>query len=168
MLREECKSKMLLEARAFNGLIAYFLELDWLKEIDGKLALAEFRIEMNQTQRERVDELLARFAKQPTAPPSVKDCRQAVGEAVYQHLLERGSLVQVSEDVVFAKDDFQAMSAKIKACATGGSTISVAEARDIFQTSRKFILALMEYLDANGLTRREGDVRVWIAPDQDR
>jgi selenocysteine-specific elongation factor len=39
-------------------------------------------------------------------------------------------------------------------------TITVAQVRDRFTTSRKYALALMEYLDAQGLTKRVGDKRV--------
>jgi selenocysteine-specific elongation factor len=35
----------------------------------------------------------------------------------------------------------------------------VAEARDQFNTSRKYILPLMEHLDSNGVTVRDGDFR---------
>jgi selenocysteine-specific elongation factor len=38
--------------------------------------------------------------------------------------------------------------------------ITVAEVRDLFHTSRKYALALMEYLDAQKITRRIGDERV--------
>jgi selenocysteine-specific elongation factor len=36
----------------------------------------------------------------------------------------------------------------------------VAEVRDLFKTSRKYALALMEHLDASGVTKRVGDERV--------
>ena len=38
--------------------------------------------------------------------------------------------------------------------------ITVAEVRDIFSASRKYALALMEYLDQQRITRRVGDERV--------
>jgi selenocysteine-specific elongation factor len=38
-------------------------------------------------------------------------------------------------------------------------TLSAAEVRDHFGTSRRYVLALLEHLDAEGLTLREGDVR---------
>jgi len=41
----------------------------------------------------------------------------------------------------------------------GGGSITVAQVRDRFQTSRKFALALLEHLDATGLTVRIGDER---------
>jgi len=37
---------------------------------------------------------------------------------------------------------------------------SVAEVRDLLQTSRRYALALLEYFDQQHLTRRVGDMRV--------
>jgi len=38
--------------------------------------------------------------------------------------------------------------------------ITVAEVRDIFSTSRKYAVSLMEHLDEQKVTRRVGDERV--------
>jgi selenocysteine-specific elongation factor len=37
--------------------------------------------------------------------------------------------------------------------------MTVAEARDLLATSRKYVLPLLEHLDATGVTLREGDYR---------
>jgi selenocysteine-specific elongation factor len=39
------------------------------------------------------------------------------------------------------------------------TSITAAEVRDHFNTSRRYVLALLEYLDAQGITVREGDSR---------
>lgn len=39
-------------------------------------------------------------------------------------------------------------------------TITLAQVRDLFSTSRKYAQAFLEYLDAQGITRRVGDERV--------
>jgi selenocysteine-specific elongation factor len=41
--------------------------------------------------------------------------------------------------------------------------ITLARVRDITGSSRKFILPLLEYLDAKGFTRRAGEKRVLLA-----
>jgi selenocysteine-specific elongation factor len=38
-------------------------------------------------------------------------------------------------------------------------TVSAAQVRDHFNTSRRYVLALLEHLDEAGITVREGDVR---------
>jgi selenocysteine-specific elongation factor len=37
--------------------------------------------------------------------------------------------------------------------------VTAAEVRDHFNTSRRYVLALLEHLDATGVTVRDGDVR---------
>ena len=42
----------------------------------------------------------------------------------------------------------------------GRGRLTVAQVRDMFKASRKYALALMEHLDARGVTARVGDDRV--------
>lgn len=44
--------------------------------------------------------------------------------------------------------------------AAASQGLTVAEIRDVLNTSRKYVLALVAYLDANGRTRRRGDYRI--------
>ena len=47
-------------------------------------------------------------------------------------------------------------------------SITVADVRDAFGTSRKYALPLLEYLDKEHITRRNGDERVLLrAPGSD-
>jgi selenocysteine-specific elongation factor len=41
-------------------------------------------------------------------------------------------------------------------------TITLAQVRDMFGTSRKFAQALLEHLDGEHVTRRTGDMRVLL------
>ncbi len=38
--------------------------------------------------------------------------------------------------------------------------VTVADVRDMLNTSRKYVLALLAYFDKNGRTRRRGDYRI--------
>jgi selenocysteine-specific elongation factor len=51
------------------------------------------------------------------------------------------------------------MLARVRQVLGEKGTLTVAEARDLFGTSRKYVLALLEYLDTQGLTMRVGDER---------
>ena len=70
-----------------------------------------------------------------------------------------GILVEVAPDVVFRREDFQMMIAEIRKMIKQQGPITAAEVRDHFKTSRKYSLALLEYLDSIGVTIREGDYR---------
>ncbi len=51
------------------------------------------------------------------------------------------------------------MIVEIKEKLQDDGTITVAQARDHFGSSRKYMLAFLEKMDAEGITVREGDVR---------
>jgi len=68
-------------------------------------------------------------------------------------------LIKVSADVIFKKNTYAKMVETIRAELKNRETLSVAEVRDLFNTSRKYALAFMEHLDSLKITRRDGDVR---------
>ena len=74
-------------------------------------------------------------------------------------LIDQGQVVKVNESVVFAAAAYREMVAQITAHLEREGSITVAEARTLFDTSRKYILPLLEYLDQQRITRRVGDAR---------
>jgi selenocysteine-specific elongation factor len=77
---------------------------------------------------------------------------------LYAFALETGLLVQLSEDVVFRSVDYQTLVREIVTQLEGGPA-TVAQIRDRLGSSRKYVLALLEHLDHQGVTVREGDLR---------
>ena len=77
-----------------------------------------------------------------------------------QALLDQGRLVKVSDEVAFAPAAYAQMVAQIREFLAREGSITVAQARDLLQTSRKYALALLEHLDAQRVTRHVGDTRV--------
>ena len=102
---------------------------------------------------------LGRFSSNPYSTPSIKESQGEVGVEILTALIELGELVPVSQDVVFRKIDYDAMEAKVMAVLRQNGRITLGEVRDLFDTSRKYAQALLEHLDAIGLTIRSGDFR---------
>ncbi len=155
MPREELKSRLKLAPRLFNAALKR-LELT---ESGNWLALPGHEIRFSAEQQAKVNVLLKKFAAAPFGPPSVKDCQAEVGEDVYAALLELGQLTQVSPEVVFRKADYEQMAAAVRKLLIQKGQITAAEVRDLFQTSRKYALGLLEHLDSMGVTKRDGDFR---------
>jgi selenocysteine-specific elongation factor len=160
MPREELKSKLKLETALFNAVIARMISENDLEE-QGPLVFAPgHEIAFSPAQQEKIDRLLARFAKAPFAPPSVKDCMAEVGEDVYQALVDLGNLLQLSPEVAFRPQDYQQAAADVKGLIEKEGSLALAQARDHWGTTRRYVQALLEYMDAQGLTVRKGDARV--------
>ncbi len=163
--RQELKGRLeangsALSARAFNEILARAAAEGIVEEEGALVRRAGFRVAFTPEQEQAIRSLLSAFEQQPYTPPSVADAVASIGADVFQALVDQGRLVKVSEDVAFSASAYQQMVAGIRAFIEREGSITVAQARDLFQTSRKYALALMEYLDAQRITRRVGDVRV--------
>ena len=75
-------------------------------------------------------------------------------------LVERGDVVRVNDDVVYLADAYADMESRILESGADGQEITITSVRELFGTSRKYTLAVLEHMDSKGLTRRVGDNRV--------
>ena len=159
MAREELKSRLKLTPRVFNAAIRKLAAGGAIIEAGAWLAQPGHEIRFDNAQQAQVQALMRRFAQSPYSPPTVKECQAEVGEEVFNALVEIGNLVAVSTEVVFRKSDYDSMAAKIRQTIREKSQITVADVRDLFDTSRRYALALMEHLDSIGVTVRDRDAR---------
>ena len=158
--RSELQSRLGVATRLFNVLLDHLTEAASLVHADKRIALPTHGITFEGRQQAQVDALMRRFSQNPFSPPSVKESQQEVGEEIFNALIALNELTLVSPEVVFRTQDVAAMTQKISAHLQAHGQITVAEVRDLFGTSRRYVLALLEYLDSEGVTKREGNYRV--------
>jgi selenocysteine-specific elongation factor len=159
MPREELKSRLKFTPRLFNAALRLWLAENSLVESGLLLAHPQHAVQFNPAQQAQVDRLLQKFASQPYATPSVKECQAELGEELYAALIDLGELVQVSPEVVFRRADYDTLVAAVHQQLELTGSLTLAQFRDQFGTSRKYAQAFLEHLDAAGLTQREGDLR---------
>jgi len=157
--REELKSKIKLASRAFIAVTQQMIADDLIMDAPRWLAKAGHEIKFNGADQLKVKELMRKFEANPFSTPSVKECQSEVGEEILNALIETGELVTVSQDVIFRKKDYDEMIQNIRAALKQTGLITLGEVRDMLNTTRKYAQALLEHLDAIGVTMREGDAR---------
>src|SRR5262249_984589 len=108
-------------------------------------SLAELRAELGEP---------AQAAQAPGPPGAVLD------EELLSALVAQRRIVRLGDDLAFTVPAYQEMVDAIVAHLRERGTITVAEVRDRFGTSRRYVLALLEHLDREHVTRRVGDERV--------
>jgi selenocysteine-specific elongation factor len=165
MLREEVKSRMArhipaLTPRLFNEIIGRAVEEGWLTETSSSIRLASHQATFTSEQQQDVDYLLYTFRQDPFTTPSMTQCEERVGAEVLNALIERSQLTRLNEDVVFLTETYETMQDRVVAHLKEHGSVTVAQIRDMFSTSRKYALALMGYMDEQRITRRVGDERV--------
>jgi selenocysteine-specific elongation factor len=74
-------------------------------------------------------------------------------------MVDLDTLQPVSTEVVFRREDYERMVSDLRRQFEANGILTAAQVRDHFKTSRRYVLALLEHLDATGVTIREGDAR---------
>ena len=157
--REELKSKLKFAPKVFNAVLSYLGAKQLLFDERGAVAKPGHEITFDGQNQARVEALRRKFESNPYSTPSVKECQAEAGEEILNALIELGELILVSQEVIFRKTDYDAMVARIEATIKAQGQVTLAEVRDLFNTTRKYGQALLEHLDAIGVTMRDGDAR---------
>jgi selenocysteine-specific elongation factor len=118
------------------------------------------------------DRLETIYREAKLAAPSLTDAfaragvaasAQSHGRKILQVLLDSGLLVRVEGDMFFHREALEDLIKRLRAHAEKGSndrTIDVPAFKDLAGISRKYAIPLLEYLDRQRVTRREGDRRL--------
>lgn len=160
MPREALRSGLKLEPKHFDAVMDRAVAEGSLIEERVTVRLPSHAVRLDAEQKRHVEQLLARFHRQPYTTPSYKECVDAVGEEVLGVLIDREELVQVSSDVLFLPETYTEMVPRIREHIEREGSITLAQARDLFDSSRKYAQGLMEHLDQIEVTKRVGDKRV--------
>ncbi len=166
MPRSELKSRLdqgrrtALAARAFADILARAAEEGLLHVTESVVYQAGHQVTFSPAQEKLVQQQLALFRRQPFTPPGIDETRSVLGDDVLAALFEQGRLVKLNDDVALDAAAYKDMVDTIRQIIQQEGSVTVAQVRDRFNTSRKYALAILEYLDAQRVTRRVGDGRV--------
>jgi selenocysteine-specific elongation factor len=100
------------------------------------------------------------------AAPSLNEALERSGAApqqgrkILQLLIDAGVLVKVHGDMCFHRAVLDELTRKVREHGAKHRTIDVAAFKDLTGVSRKYAIPLLEYLDRQRVTRREGDRRI--------
>ncbi len=159
MPREELKSRLKLAPRIFNALARQWLQQGVMAESAGFVRLPGHAIRPSPSEEAKIQALMRRISLAPYSPPPIKEMLAELGEDLYEAVVALGLLIPVSAEVAFRKEDYDALLAQVREMLEKQGTITVAEFRDKFNSSRRYALGFLEHLDQLGVTVRDGDIR---------
>ena len=119
-----------------------------------------FSAHLTPGQQETCARAITALQAQPFTPPAIEELRTLFGDPeLYQYYLLQDNLVKVGEEFYFLKEAVDQAWRLVEEYLTRNGSITVAEARDLLGTSRRYCLPLLEYFDQSRKTRRIGDKR---------
>jgi selenocysteine-specific elongation factor len=161
MAREELRSRAGIPAAAFPAALRGLVDDGALVERAGEVALPSHQVTL-----EAGDGAAARLVEalgtNPFAPPSLAEAmeKSGAGAEVARALERRGDIVRVSEEVAFTREAYAQAVELVRQLVAQNGSVTVAQLRDRMGASRRPVLALLEHLDSQRVTRRVGDARV--------
>jgi selenocysteine-specific elongation factor len=132
---------------------------------DGEvLRLKSHKLTLKEDEEEAFNRIVGAFERAGLAVPSTAEVLTASGvdperaRKLLQILFRQKRLIRISEDLVYHPSAVDALRATL--AAHKGERFSVAAFKDWTGVSRKYAIPLLEFLDRERVTRREGDTRV--------
>jgi selenocysteine-specific elongation factor len=131
----------------------------------GLLRLPGHAVQLGEEERRLVERITTLLGASPLAPPDVKQLEHESGVdasklAEVIRVMEReGSIVRVAVDLYFLAEHIGSVRDALRRHLAEHGEITTGRFRDLFGTSRKYAIPLLEYFDREGVTLRAGDVR---------
>ena len=153
---QETRSRTGLAQGVYLRALARLVEEGCLVEDGQQLRLPDHEVTLTPELEKRANDYLQSLEREPYSPPTERHPEPEL----LGFLIDEGKVVRVNESVVFAASAYRELTDRIVAHLNENGSITVADVRTLFDTSRKYSLPLLEYLDQQRITRRVGDERV--------
>lgn len=155
-----------LSPKLFHFVVERQLRAGKLATDQDVLRLATHKVSLASDQAKLRATLLDAYRQGGLTPPNVKDILEPLSltfkeaQPVYKVLQDEGLIVKAQENMYFCAEAIKDLIEKVRAYyAAGASDMGPAEFRELTGLSRKFLIALLEYLDKEKITVRVGDKR---------
>ena len=153
---QELRSRLDIQQQVYLKVLGRLVEDSVIEEKDQYVHLPDHLVVLSPDMEIKSESYLKILEKDLYSPPT----DQAPDPELLAAMVEMGKVVKVNESVVFSASAYEQLVESIKNHIISQGSITVADARTMFDTSRKYILPLLEYLDQQRITQRIGDERV--------
>ncbi len=154
--REEIRSRLGLSAAVFLQVLARLVAEEVVAEDGALVRSPNHKATLSPEQEQQVRTYLSTLESEPFSPPT----GNSIGAELLSLLIDEEKVVKVDGTVVFSAEAYRRMVENVTQYIGEHGRITVAEARTLLNSSRKYVLPLLEYLDQQRITRRRGDERV--------
>jgi selenocysteine-specific elongation factor len=156
--KEEVRTRLGWHTRVFTRLIEQMCEKCILSDA-GDLVSAIDHVPMPSPEQEKdMLNYIVELQRGRFSPPT----NNHLNPDLLSLLIDRGEVVKLNEEVVLTASVYEEMLTTTVTYMRAQGSVTVGEARDLFATSRKYVLAFLEHLDKLQVTRRSGEGRVLI------
>ncbi len=157
---ENLRNQVVLPAKSLSLILEKLIQEKQLIQQGTMVKLSNYSIQLSDSENQQAQSLLEKFEQHPYSPPDAKECHELIGVDLLHALIDQGKLISISEDILFTPDALEKLTQAVTSHIQQEGSLTLADLRDQFSTSRKYALPVLEYLDKKGVTTRKGEFRV--------
>jgi selenocysteine-specific elongation factor len=134
--------------------------------IEDRIALTDFQVKLPVAQQENIDKVEKLYLDAEFQPPLLNDIKNELGlnekdlREFITILRNNHKLVPVEENIFFHRIYVDKAIQLIGEYFKKNDELKVSSFRELLETTRKYAIPLLSYLDENGYTERQEDVRL--------
>jgi selenocysteine-specific elongation factor len=160
MDRNELANFLKINQKHFNWFLRQMVNDGLLIEEGGLVGISGREVTFSAEHEKAAGAILMEFQVNPFSPPTLNELSARYDPDLLPAMIGKGLLIQLNDEITFLPESYKRMVAEITGVLQKDSKITLAQVRDMFKTSRKYALAMLEHLDQSGVTRRQEDYRV--------
>ena len=172
MVKEEFKSKLeqelrLSDRKIIEDIMANMEGAGVIRSGEKTVAAADFQIRYSPEMEKMKNRIMGLYQKARFEMPTVDEVLATEKDtANAKHIIDaletQGQLVRLSHQYYIDAEAYNWAFGELKNVVETNGQITLAEFRDIIGTSRKFAMAILDYLDNQKITQKVDDARVLI------
>ena len=144
-----------------DKIIDYFISLGEMKRVEEYLSTSDYEVRKDETYHKLSEILLGRWKQAGFDFVRYTEIDKAgipdqVADDILNILLEEKAVVKVSDDMYTLTEYMEQAKEKIQEHLKADPVITIAQVRDMFNTSRKSAKPILEYMDSIKVTKKTG------------
>jgi selenocysteine-specific elongation factor len=167
MPKEELKSKfpLLGDSKLFNLVLNQMIKDQQIVQEETTVRLTSHQVSLGRDQADIRDRIIKIYQEGGLQPPYFRDvikeleASPAHAKDVLMLLIEEGQIVKTKDDLYFYVKAVDALKRKLVEFLKTNGEIDTPRFKEMTGVSRKYVIPLIEYFDANNVTLRVGDSR---------
>ncbi len=166
MNKEALRDALRIEQEAFSLILELLVHEKKLEVVGDIVRLPGRGVVMKDDEAEAKQTIENAFKVAGLQVPALKDVLAGLkvdkvrAQKLVTLMLRDKVLIKVSEELVFHRSALNDLRKRLSAEKVKSTKIDVARFKDLIGVSRKYAIPLLEYLDRERVTRREGDARI--------
>lgn len=168
MSKEELKNKVFtkkLKQKNYDEILAVLEDRKNIRVSEKFVSLYDFQVVLTEVQKNLKEYITNEYKKGQFTPPKYQDLLQGCKEKndfkmVYQLMLDEGVLIKLGEDCTLLHEDYERAKTMTADFIRSNGSISASSARELFNTNRKYAVAVLEHFDSIKFTKRVENDRI--------